>query len=67
MDNTKHPFELVTQEIARTMDRQGLIDYLCWVDPDGKYCDKESMAEFKNVLSKQDALQLVYRHLRKRK
>lgn len=67
MDNTKHPFELVTLQIAHTMDRQGLIDYLCWADPDGHYTDADSLAEFKHVLTKENALSLVVREIRKRK
>ena len=67
MENTaiKHPFELVTAQIAHTMDRAGLIDWLCWNNPDGKYSDVDSMAEYKNTLSRNDALALVLRELRK--
>lgn len=56
---TPHPFAAVTPEIANTMDRESLINWLCWNDPNGVYRDAESIKEFGNVLSLQDALHLV--------
>lgn len=67
MENTeiKHAFELVTPEIAKTMDREGLIDWLCWENPEECYKDSDSLNKFGNKLTRQDALALVLRALRK--
>lgn len=61
---TLHPFAVLTPEIAKTMDREGLIDWLCWADPTECYKDQDSMSKFGNTLSESDARYLVLRKLR---
>lgn len=63
---TQHPFSVITPEIVKTMDRAGLIDWLCWADPLECYKDQDSMKKFGNTLSESDARYLVLRKIRQR-
>lgn len=42
-----------------TWSRTSLIDWLCWNDRNGVYRDEESMREFGNILSKEEAIQIM--------
>jgi hypothetical protein len=43
--------------------RLDLIDWLSWNDSNGIYQDEESLAEFDNVLSKEEALEIMTRQI----
>jgi hypothetical protein len=58
-----HVFEALTEDIARTLDRQSLIDWLSWRDPSGTYRDKESLLKYGHFLSQENALYLVLNFL----
>lgn len=49
--------ELQTE--LNTWSRTSLIDWLCWNDRNGVYRDEESMREFGNILSKEEAIQIM--------
>lgn len=49
--------ELQTE--LNTWSRTSLIDWLCWNDRNGVYKDEESMREFGNILSKEEAIQIM--------
>ena len=63
IEHKRHPFEAVNEAIARTMDRESLIDWLVWNDPNGVYRDIESLNEFGNVLTRENALEIVLNQL----
>ena len=43
--------------------RLDLIEWLSWNDRNGVYKDEESLAEFDNILSKEDALEIMVRQI----
>ena len=40
-----------------------LIEWLCWNDRNGVYKDEDSMREFDNVLSKDEAIEIINRQI----
>jgi hypothetical protein len=45
------------------MSRLELIDWLEWNDRNGVYNDKQSMAEFGNILSKEEAISIIVKQI----
>lgn len=43
--------------------REEIIDWLQWNDPNGVYRDEQSMAEFGNICSKEEAIEIVKRQV----
>jgi len=43
---------------GKEMNREQLIDWLCWNDPNGVYRDEDSIREGMEILSYQEALDL---------
>lgn len=43
--------------------RLELIEWLCWNDPNGVYRDKQSLQEFDNILSKEEAIEIITRQI----
>jgi hypothetical protein len=43
--------------------RLDLIEWLSWNDRNGVYKDEESLAEFDNVLSKEEAIEIMTRQI----
>lgn len=66
----RHPFykimelkgDLLLNEL-NTWSRLDLIEWLSWNDKNGVYKDEESLAEFDNVLSKEEAIEIMIRQL----
>lgn len=44
-------------------DRSDLIEWLCWNDRNGVYRDEESLGEFGNICSKEEAIEIITRHI----
>jgi hypothetical protein len=45
------------------MSRAHLIEWLCWNDQNGVYRDEESLAEFGEILSKEEAYWIALRQI----
>jgi hypothetical protein len=43
--------------------RLDLIKWLCWNDRNGVYTDKDSLQEFGNVVSKEEAIEIISRQI----
>lgn len=46
-----------------TWTRLELIDWLCWNDSNGVYTDEDSLAEFNNILGKEEAIEIIMRQI----
>ena len=53
--------QLLTE--VRAMSREQLIDWLCWNDRNGVYRDDDSMAEFGNVMTKEEGEEIMFREI----
>lgn len=49
--------------LVRCMSRQELIVWLSWNDSNGVYRDKDSMAEFGNVMTKEEGEEIMFRQI----
>ncbi len=47
--------------------RIDLIDWLCWNDRNGIYLDIDSMSEFGNIMSKEEAIAIVIKQIEEEK
>jgi hypothetical protein len=43
--------------------REDLIEWLCWNDRNGVYRDELSLQEFDNILSKEEAIEIITRQI----
>jgi hypothetical protein len=50
-------------EYLQTWARQELISWLKWNDPNGIYDDEASSREFDNILSKEEAIEIIMRQI----
>lgn len=58
--------ELTGIELSNELDswsRQDLIDWLSWNDRNGVYKDDDSLREFDNILSKEEAIEIMTRQI----
>ncbi|MBS7234136.1 hypothetical protein KHA90_24345 [Flavobacterium psychroterrae] len=69
-EKLKHPYyklmelrgEVLETEL-NTWNRLDLIEWLSWNDRNGVYKDEESMQEFGNILSKEEAIEIISRQI----
>lgn len=69
-EKTRHPFytimdlkgDVLFNEL-NSWSRLDLIEWLCWNDSNGVYKDEESLAEFDNTLSKEEAIEIMTRQI----
>ena len=60
----KHRFFDVTMSTdLESWTREELIDWLCWNDHNGVYRDEDSIQEFGNIMSKEEAIELIKNQL----
>ena len=71
-DNKKysHPYyklmELkgaILETELNSWSRLELIEWLCWNDRNGVYKDEDSMREFNNIVSKEEAIEIITRQI----
>ena len=69
-EKLKHPYyklmELrddILETELKSWSRLDLIECLCWNDRNGVYKDEDSMREFDNVLSKEEAIEIITRQI----
>jgi hypothetical protein len=58
--------DLKTDELLSTLQtwsRLDLIEWLAWNDRNGVYRDEESMQEFGNTVSKEEAIEIITRQI----
>ena len=65
-EKLNHPYyrimELKGEELygkLNSWSRLELIDWLCWNDRNGVYTDEDSLREFGNVLTKEQAIEII--------
>jgi hypothetical protein len=69
-EKTRHPFykimdlkgDILLNEL-NSWSRLDLIEWLCWNDSNGVYKDEESLSEFGNILSKEEAIEIMIRQI----
>ena len=61
--NKSNSLYAVTSEDLETMSRTSLIEWLCWNDPNGVYRDEQSLLEFDEILTKEDAYWIALRQI----
>jgi hypothetical protein len=69
-EKTRHPFytimdlkgDVLFNEL-NSWSRLDLIEWLSWNDSNGVYKDEDSLAEFDNVLSKEEAIEIMTRQI----
>jgi hypothetical protein len=53
--------KLITE--LNSWSRLDLIEWLCWNDRNGVYKDEESLQEFGNTVSKEEAIEIITRQI----
>lgn len=66
----RHPFYKIMnlsgdklQSELQFWSREKLIDWLSWNDRNGVYRDEDSMREFNNIISKEEAIEIITRQI----
>lgn len=59
MDLAKNNLDMFLKHTSR----EEIIDWLQWNDPNGVYADNASLAEFGNILSKEDGVEIMMRQV----
>lgn len=69
-EKLKHPYyklmelrDFTLETELNSWSRLDLIEWLCWNDRNGVYRDNESLQEFDNILSKEDAIEIITRQI----
>lgn len=69
-EKLKHPYyklmELSGDALETELNswsRFDLIDWLCWNDRNGVYRDEDSLQEFGNIVSKEEAIEIISRQI----
>ena len=69
-EKLNHPFyklmELKKEALETELyswSRLDLIEWLCWNDRNGVYRDEQSLQEFENILSKEEAIEIITRQI----
>lgn len=69
-EKLKHPYyklmELKKEALEAELNswsRLELIEWLCWNDRNGVYRDEQSLQEFDNILSKEDATEIIVKQI----
>ena len=69
-EKLKHPYyklmELSGENLQselNTWSRESLIEWLSWNDRNGVYKDEDSLREFDNILSKEEAIEIITRQI----
>lgn len=70
VEKLKHPYykliELSGDKLESKLNswsREDLIEWLCWNDKNGVYKDEDSLREFDNILSKEEAIEIITRQI----
>lgn len=69
-EKLKHPYYKLMELSGDTLERElnswerlDLIEWLCWNDRNGVYRDEDSLQEFDNILSKEEAIEIITRQI----
>ena len=69
-EKLKHPYYKLMelsgdslQSELNSWSREDLIEWLCWNDRNGVYRDKDSLREFGNTVSKEEAIEIITRQI----
>ncbi|QGK73419.1 hypothetical protein [Flavobacterium sp. SLB02] len=53
----------VLEAELNSWSRLNLVDWLCWNDRNGVYRDEDSLREFGNIVSKEEAIEIILRQI----
>jgi hypothetical protein len=53
----------VLEAEINSWSRLNLVDWLCWNDRNGVYRDEDSLREFGNIVSKEEAIEIILRQI----
>ena len=69
-DKLGHPFYKLMELRGHALERElnswsrlELIEWLCWNDRNGVYKDEDSLQEFGNTVSKEEAIEIISRQI----
>jgi hypothetical protein len=69
-EKLKHPYYKLMELSGETLQselnswsREDLIEWLSWNDRNGVYKDEDSLREFDNILSKEEATEIIIRQI----
>lgn len=69
-EKTRHPYYKLMELNGTALEtelnswsREDLIEWLCWNDRNGVYRDKDSLQEFGNTVSKEQAIEIITRQI----
>lgn len=69
-EKLKHPYYKLMEMRGDALEaeliswtRLDLIEWLCWNDRNGVYRDEQSLQEFDNILSKEEAIEIISRQI----
>jgi len=69
-EKLKHPYYKLMELEGMALEseliswtREELIEWLCWNDRNGVYRDDESLQEFGNIVSKEEAIEIITKQL----
>lgn len=72
--NSKYSYqqfiELPLEEVVmliNSLSREDMIEWLSWNDPNGIYSDKRSLKELGNVITKDEAIEIMLRQIEENK
>lgn len=70
-DKLSHPYYKLMELRGHALEtelnswtRLELIEWLCWNDRNGVYRDEDSLQEFGNTVSKEEAIEIISRQIR---
>lgn len=69
-EKLKHPYYKLMELRGDALDKElnswarlDLIEWLCWNDRNGIYKDEQSLQEFGNTVSKEEAIEIITRQI----
>ena len=69
--NSAYRFEQLTEikedellNVVNSMERLDFVKWLTWNDPNGIYGDELSLAEFNNIMSREEGVEILLRQVR---
>lgn len=69
--NPKYRYKFMTEielrNELRNWNREDLINWLCWNDPNGIYRDDESIAELGNIMTYEEGVEIMLRQAQQSK
>jgi hypothetical protein len=49
--------------LINAMTREDIIDWLSWNDPNGIYCDQQSLKELGNIMTREEGMEILLKQV----